>query len=313
MPCKVISSITALFHPLTYPTEKGGMNSRPGTSSNACTSQLLHSHHVRVRQEPFRQDKLKELDCHVWFDHAWHAQVAPETASARGWTNQRHLILDGGFNCDRATASRVWWTCFQNFPPPKYWLHHHLNHQRLFSQNFCEKIPPGGVLVFSGPWFLTPPPLAAAFWKFPTPSARPKKRRGSLQLMSFFPRKFGHLKTTNSWECLGLYMGLYYPVIKQPHFFSWESNTLRDHPTGCWPEKHGSPLNVSAMVFPKIEKVWRNLQPAKRWVDPGGVFCMLWRIPTEKPLRKKRVKQTPLRVQWVKKGLTWEIFGCFRK
>ena len=218
MPCKVISSITALFHPLTYPTEKGGKNWRPGTSSNAYTSQLLDSHHVRVRQEPFRQDKLQELDCVVWFDHAWHAQVASGTAIARGWTNQRHLILDGGFSCDRATASRVWWTCFQNFPPKKYWLHHHLNHQRFFPKTSAKKIPPGGVWFFLAHDFLHP--ATCRRWKkIPPPSARPKKRRGSLQLMSFFPRKFGHLKTTNSWECLGLYMGLYYPVIKQPHFF----------------------------------------------------------------------------------------------
>ena len=168
MPCKVISSMTARFHPLTYPAEKGGKNWRPGTSSNAYTSQLLDSHHVRVRQEPFRQDKLQELDCVVWFDHAWHAQVAPKTAIARGWTNQRHLMLDAGFSCDPVRQlPRFGEHVSKISPPQKILAAPPSESSKIFSQNFCEKIPPGGVWFFLAHDFLHPATCGRFLKNFP--------------------------------------------------------------------------------------------------------------------------------------------------
>ena len=227
-----------IFHPLTYPTEKGGMNWRPGTSSNASAAIFSTPTMFGSVRNPSDKISSRSLICVVWFDHAWHAQVASETAIARGWTNQRHLILDAGF--DRATASRVWWTCFQNFHPPQKILASPPpeSSKIFFPQNFCKKLFPQLAFGFFWPMISYTPPLAAAFWKI-SPHLLHVQRSGEdpCSWWSFFPRKCGHLKTTNSWECLGLYMGLYYPVINSPIFFHEKQYTPVINEQVAGPEK----------------------------------------------------------------------------
>lgn len=219
-------------------------------------------------------------------------------------------ISDAGF--DRATASRVWWTCFQNFSPPKkYWLPPPPESSKIFFPKLLwKKIPPGGVWSFLAHDFLHPATCRRCLKKNPPPSARPKKRRGSLQLMSFFRRKLGHLKTT----LLGMFRfiyGIILPSHKQP-IFSMKSNTLRDHPTGCWPGKMVPLWMFRRWYFPMRKSLEKSLACEKVSLILDGFLQA--GDPTGQKTPPKKESQTNPSESPMSRLRAWHlIFGCFRK